>query len=113
MSGHEFNGLLLNNADYLRPFALTLTRDNESARDLLQETLLRALKYFSNTSGIQYQLGPISKVNPAASNFLARPPAISCFSKSVTSQPSRAINVAAEIPAKPPPITISFFTRLK
>lgn len=43
MSGHEFNGLLLNNADYLRPFALTLTRDNESARDLLQETLLRAL----------------------------------------------------------------------
>jgi len=43
MSGHEFNGLLTRNADYLRPFALTLTRDNESARDLLQETLLRAL----------------------------------------------------------------------
>lgn len=43
MSGHEFNGLLLNNADHLRPFALTLTRDNESAGDLLQETLLRAL----------------------------------------------------------------------
>lgn len=35
--------MLLTNADYLRPFALTLTRDNESARDLLQETMLRAL----------------------------------------------------------------------
>ncbi|RYD78470.1 MAG: RNA polymerase sigma factor [Sphingobacteriales bacterium] len=43
MSGTEFNGMLLTNADYLRPFALTLTRDNESARDLLQETMLRAL----------------------------------------------------------------------
>ena len=43
MSGHEFNGLLLRNADYLKPFAFTLTRDHESAKDLLQETLLRAL----------------------------------------------------------------------
>jgi RNA polymerase sigma-70 factor (ECF subfamily) len=43
MSAAEFNGMLLNNADHLRPFALTLTRDNESAGDLLQETLLRAL----------------------------------------------------------------------
>ena len=43
MSATEFNGMLLNNADYLKPFALTLTRDNESAMDLLQETLLRAL----------------------------------------------------------------------
>lgn len=43
MSGKEFNGLLLNNTDYLRPFALTLTRDHDSAKDLLQETLLRAL----------------------------------------------------------------------
>ncbi|RYY49510.1 MAG: RNA polymerase sigma factor [Chitinophagaceae bacterium] len=43
MSAAEFNGMLLNNTDYLRPFALTLTRDHESARDLLQETLLRAL----------------------------------------------------------------------
>jgi len=54
MSGTEFNGLLLNNADYLKPFALTLTRDNESARDLLQETLLRALvnkeKYHTGTN---------------------------------------------------------------
>lgn len=43
MSGVEFNQLLVNNADYLKPFAFTLTRDNESARDLMQETLYRAL----------------------------------------------------------------------
>ncbi len=43
MSGIEFNQLLVNNADYLKPFAFTLTRDNESARDLMQETLYRAL----------------------------------------------------------------------
>jgi RNA polymerase sigma-70 factor (ECF subfamily) len=43
MSAIEFNQVLLSNADYLKPFAFTLTRDNESARDLLQETLYRAL----------------------------------------------------------------------
>jgi RNA polymerase sigma-70 factor (ECF subfamily) len=39
----EFNQLLLNNVDFLKPFAITLTRDNEAARDLFQETLYRAL----------------------------------------------------------------------
>ncbi|MDB5190772.1 MAG: polymerase sigma factor [Segetibacter sp.] len=43
MSIIEFNQLLLSNADSLRPFAITLTRDNEAARDLFQETLYRAL----------------------------------------------------------------------
>ena len=43
MSGIEFNQLLLSNADYLKPFAITLTRDSETAKDLLQETLFRAL----------------------------------------------------------------------
>ena len=43
MKTYEFNELLLSNADYLKPFAFTLTRDNESARDLMQETLYRAL----------------------------------------------------------------------
>ncbi len=43
MSGAEFNGMLLSNKDYLKPFALTLTRDNETAKDLLQETMLKAL----------------------------------------------------------------------
>jgi RNA polymerase sigma factor (sigma-70 family) len=43
MSIIEFNQLLLSNAEFLRPFAITLTRDNEAAKDLYQETLLRAL----------------------------------------------------------------------
>ena len=43
MSGVEFNQLLVNNANFLKPFAFTLTRDNELARDLMQETLYRAL----------------------------------------------------------------------
>lgn len=43
MSSSEFNQMLIRNADYLKPFAFTLTRDNESAKDLMQETLFRAL----------------------------------------------------------------------
>ncbi len=43
MSSADFDQMLLSNADYLKPFAFTLTRDNESAKDLMQETLFRAL----------------------------------------------------------------------
>jgi RNA polymerase sigma factor (sigma-70 family) len=43
MSTLEFNQMLLSNADFLKPFAFTLTRDNEVAKDLLQETMYRAL----------------------------------------------------------------------
>src|SRR3982750_2480728 len=43
MSSLEFNQLLVNNAEFLKPFAITLTRDNEAAQDLFQETLYRAL----------------------------------------------------------------------
>src|SRR4030095_7320682 len=43
MSVIEFNQLLVNNAEFLKPFAITLTRDTETARDLFQETLYRAL----------------------------------------------------------------------
>ncbi len=43
MSNLEFGQMLLSNADYLKPFAFTLTRDHESAKDLMQETLFRAL----------------------------------------------------------------------
>lgn len=50
----EFNNILLSNTDFLKPFALTLTRDNETAKDLLQETLYRALankeKYNAGTN---------------------------------------------------------------
>jgi RNA polymerase sigma-70 factor (ECF subfamily) len=34
---------LLNNTEFLKPFAITLTRDQEQAKDLMQETLYRAL----------------------------------------------------------------------
>jgi RNA polymerase sigma-70 factor (ECF subfamily) len=43
MSTVEFNNMLLTNAEFLRPFAITLTRDHETAKDLFQETLFRAL----------------------------------------------------------------------
>ena len=43
MSTVEFNSMLLSNTDFLKPFAFTLTRDNETAKDLLQETIYRAL----------------------------------------------------------------------
>lgn len=48
----EFNGLLLNNAQALKPYAITLTRDQERAKDLFQETLARAL-----TNKHHYQTG--------------------------------------------------------
>ena len=54
MSTIEFNQVLLTNADHLRPYAITLTRDTESAKDLLQETMYRALanseKYNAGTN---------------------------------------------------------------
>lgn len=54
MSNTEFNQMLLSNAEYLRPFAVTLTRDQETAKDLLQETIYRALsnkeKYNAGTN---------------------------------------------------------------
>ena len=43
MSGLEFNQLLLQNADFLKPFAVNLTSDTEAANDLYQETLYKAL----------------------------------------------------------------------
>ena len=43
MSNLEFNEMLLTNADFLKPFAINLTRDSEAANDLYQETLYKAL----------------------------------------------------------------------
>jgi RNA polymerase sigma-70 factor (ECF subfamily) len=43
MSTIEFSQMIVNNEGYLKPFAFTLTRDNETAKDLLQETFYRAL----------------------------------------------------------------------
>jgi RNA polymerase sigma-70 factor (ECF subfamily) len=45
MSTQEFNRLVLNNADGLKPFAITLTKDHETAKDLCQETLCKAFTY--------------------------------------------------------------------
>ena len=54
MSAAEFNELLVCNADPLRPFAVSLTHDQEIAKDLFQETLYRALtnqdKYSTGTN---------------------------------------------------------------
>ena len=43
MSTVNFDQMLLNNTEFLKPFAITLTRDQEQAKDLMQETLYRAL----------------------------------------------------------------------
>jgi RNA polymerase sigma factor (sigma-70 family) len=43
MSSIEFNQMLVNNSEFLKPFAITLTRDSDAAQDLYQETLYRAL----------------------------------------------------------------------
>ena len=54
MSTIEFNQTLISNTEYLKPFAMTLTRDMEAAKDLIQETLYRALankeKYNAGTN---------------------------------------------------------------
>jgi RNA polymerase sigma factor (sigma-70 family) len=54
MSSPEFADLLLHQSDFLKPFAIVLTRDSESARDLYQETMYRALvhqeKYMEGTN---------------------------------------------------------------
>ena len=54
MSTVEFNQLLLVNSDFLSPFAITLTRDHENAKDLVQETMYRAIanreKYNAGTN---------------------------------------------------------------
>jgi RNA polymerase sigma-70 factor (ECF subfamily) len=54
MSSREFENLVVANVDFLKPFAFTLTRDKETAKDLTQETLFRALanreKYHAGTN---------------------------------------------------------------
>jgi len=45
MGIQEFNTLVINNSEGLKPFAITLTRDYETAQDLCQETLYKALAH--------------------------------------------------------------------
>lgn len=54
MSGGGFSELLVNNSASLKPFAVSLTQDQEAAKDLFQETLYRALvnrdRYYTGTN---------------------------------------------------------------
>ena len=54
MSTLEFNQMLIVNSDFLNPFAINLTRDKETAKDLVQETMYKAIanreKYVSGTN---------------------------------------------------------------
>lgn len=45
MSTFEFNDALLRLETYLRSFAMTYTRNPEDAKDLTQETILKAISY--------------------------------------------------------------------
>lgn len=54
MSAPGFSEMLVSNSEFLRPFAINLTRDMEAANDLYQETLYKALanqeKYNAGTN---------------------------------------------------------------
>ena len=43
MSNLEFTNTLVNQSEFLRPYAVTLTKDLELAKDLYQETIFKAL----------------------------------------------------------------------
>ena len=43
MSITEFNYLVIQNSDMLKPFAISLTQNNELAKDLYQETMYKAI----------------------------------------------------------------------
>jgi RNA polymerase sigma factor (sigma-70 family) len=45
MSSAEFTSIVLSNSEELKPFAISLTRDHETANDLCQETLYKAFAY--------------------------------------------------------------------
>jgi len=54
MSIQEFDFLLVQNSGFLKPIAISLTRDTDNANNLVQETLFRALsnrdKYQAGTN---------------------------------------------------------------
>lgn len=43
MTTADFNSMVVRHSDFLRPYAVSLTHDNEDAKDLFQETMMRAL----------------------------------------------------------------------
>jgi RNA polymerase sigma factor (sigma-70 family) len=54
MTEKAFNKMLVDNSEFLQPAAVSLTQDTEEAKDLMQETLYRALankdKYQNGTN---------------------------------------------------------------
>jgi RNA polymerase sigma factor (sigma-70 family) len=64
MSTIEFNQLLVSHSDRLNFFAINFTRDVEEAKDLLQDTMYRAMTYrekFNEGSNIQAWLFTIMR----------------------------------------------------
>ncbi len=45
MTATDFDNMLVLHSDFLKPYAESLTRSNEDAKDLFQETMVRALVY--------------------------------------------------------------------
>lgn len=43
MTAADFDNLVVKHADFLKPYAVSLTKDHEDAKDLYQETMMRAL----------------------------------------------------------------------
>lgn len=43
MTATDFNNLVIRHEDILKPYAVSLTRNDEDAKDLYQETMLKAL----------------------------------------------------------------------
>lgn len=50
-TGGDLSAALANNSEFLKPFAITLTRDPEEAKDLFQETIFRALSNSDKYNG--------------------------------------------------------------
>lgn len=45
MTATDFDNMVIRHEDYLKPYAISLTNDHNNAKDLYQETMLRALLY--------------------------------------------------------------------
>jgi RNA polymerase sigma-70 factor (ECF subfamily) len=43
MTATDFNEMVVLHADFLKPYAMSLTRNSENAKDLFQETMFKAL----------------------------------------------------------------------
>jgi RNA polymerase sigma-70 factor, ECF subfamily len=48
MSTTEFNTLLVGNSNFLKGFALNFTHNSQDAEDLIQDTMVKALRYQNN-----------------------------------------------------------------